>query len=1042
MRLNTSKLQELMARRGMSSSALASAAGVSRTTLGKLTTQDSPTVYAKTVRKLANALGVSAETLDPDGLETIYCQRVTREHEHTDLGGLGFVVRDDAIPIDRVFMPPRVNRPREENCTDSAPDGHRSNGKPSQKRRPLPLPIALRESHRLFLLGEPGAGKTTTLRYLAWMYASSESANSDYPSDVSVPVFVRLADWAEQLRENPKVDIVSAALAQLDLSDRPDLADWLHGQLAKGRVLLLLDGLDEVGDADHLVTVKDQIRVVVEAYPEARVVITSRLVGFTKPKLGRAFDVRHVESLSKTSIRRFVRAWCAVRHGHPTERKCEICDRDVERLRHAVVDNARIAALAQNPMILTMLCMLYKAGASLPRQRWQLYERICEAFLVSWEEKKGRTIVGSPDRATHVEDREIRWILESIALEMQKNDRTLVSRWWLCRSIESFLRDELRLSSDQAAREAESLMRSLHQRSGLLVERGPERYAFRHKAIQEYLASRAILQLEDPIESIREYIYHPSWNEVVRLVAAQLDRRRVPQFLRLILDDPDPTGRFIRRGLLMVLGCLADGASLFDESLISQIEEEARQLGETKWLGFAFDAFEQLSEMRSTRLEAFALRSAEGIYAAAEKSLPDFYSVQLLFAQCEADLVGMMPETNSESKPEEGPAEIKPVEETTLKIKDSVIVKFTGVKSPEGFGNGWTEAVFEQLTDDPSARIREICALELGRFEGHKKKVCERLMAAFDDESDREVREAIVEATRKSARQKPIRQKLLRILENDEDEHVRAAAAGALRSIAVKDSMIRAKLVGVLSAPGESVARAGAASALSPCVSHFDDIRELLVTKILDENEDEHVRAASLHSIDHDLPSLQKTIDCLKNLVSGSPDALLPRVAAQVLAEYATRGSAEWSSVPIEQIERVLVSIKKPCPHALEALRALVDTREVRRLGILPEKRLERALADVRDSIDSAFVFGSAASNEQGKDSDVDLMVIGDVTLKELTPGLRSAEEHLGRQVNVVIYSPGEWRRRLRERIPFAVEVQKSKKRFVIGGHHELAAMA
>ncbi|MCH8243471.1 MAG: NACHT domain-containing protein, partial [Planctomycetes bacterium] len=945
MRINTSKLQELMVERGMSSSELASAADISRTTLGKLQNQHSPTVYAKTVRKLANALGVRPETLDREGLETIYLERVAREHEYVDFAGLGFVVLDDAIPIERVFITPRLNRPPEGDCTNSARDRHDYEAKRPEKSQPIPLPLAMRESRRLFVLGDPGAGKTTALRYLARMYASSENANSDYPSDVSVPVFVRLADWAEQLREDRQVDIVSAALGQLDLSDGLELADWLRGQLATGRVLLLLDGLDEVGDADHLVTVKDQIRDVVEKYPEARIVITSRIVGFAKPRLGRAFTVRHVESLKRKSVHEFVCAWCAVRHGHPPEPKCETCDRDVERLRHAVVDNARIAALAQNPMILTMLCMLYKAGASLPRQRWQLYERICDAFLVSWEEKKGRTIVGSPDRATQVEDREIRWILESIALEMQKNDRTLVSRWWLCRSIESFLRDELRLSSDQAAREAESLLWSLHQRSGLLVERGPEQFAFRHKAIQEYLASRAILQLEDSIESIREYIYHPSWNEVVRLVAAQLDRRRVPQFLRTILDDPDPTGRFIRRGLLMVLGCLADGASLFDESLISQIEEEARQLGETKWLGFAFDAFEQLSELRSTRLEAFALRSAEGIYAAAEKSLPDFYSVQLLLAQCEADLVGMMPETNSESKPEEGSAQIKPIEETTLKIKDSVIVKFTGVKSPEGsesaflllallreglgdahsdsvkedlcsekstdlkpiqedifklnnsdtmrfiritppdgFGNRWAGAVFEQLTSDPSTAIRAICAQELGRFEGHKKKVCERLMAAFDDESDGEVREAIVEATRKSARQRPIRQKLFRILENDEDEHVRAAAAGALRSIAVKDSMIRAKLVGVLSAPGESVARAGAASALSRCVSYFDDIRDLLVATLLDENEEEDLRVACLYSIEHVLHSLPDAIDCLKNLISGSPDALLPRVAAQVLS--------------------------------------------------------------------------------------------------------------------------------------------------------------
>jgi len=1024
----------------MSGSALATAAGVSRTTVGKLTRQDSPTVHANTVRKIANALGVSPETLDADGLETIYRERLAQEHEHVDLGGLGFVVRDDAIPINSVFMPPRVHRPREANCTDSSPDLPRSNDKPPEKRRSLRLPIALRESRRLFLLGDPGAGKTTTLRYLAWTYAESKNPNSEYPSDVSVPVFVRLADWTEQRREGPPVDIVAAALGQLGISDRPELANWLRDQLTKGRVLLLLDGLDEVDDSDNPAAMEDQIRVVVEAYPEARIVITSRIVGFSNPKLGRTFDVRHVESMSKTSIRDFVCAWCAAQHGHSAEQSCRNCGKDMDHLRHAIIDNARIAVLAQNRMVLTMLCMLYKAGASLPRQRWQLYERICDAFLVSWEEKKRRAIAGSPDHATHVEDREIRWILESIALDMQKNNWTLVSRWWLCRRIESFLREDLRMSSNQSAPEAESLLWSLHQRSGLLVERGPERYAFRHKAIQEYLASRAILQEENAIEAIREYMYHPFWHEVVRLVAAQLDHRRIPQFLRIILDDPDPTGRFIRRGLLTVLGCLADGASLFDERLLSQIEEETRQLGETKWLGFAFDAIKHLSEMRCTRLQGFARRCADGVCRTAAESLSDFDYLQLVLVRFEAGLIDDAGNACEEGQSQGESSNAKPVQEESIKT-DSVSVSITSVTPPDEFGNRWTDAVFEQLASEPSARIRATCAQELGRFEGRKKKICERLLAAFDDECDGEVRRAIVEAVRPGARRKPTREKLLRIMDNDEDAHVRAAAARALRVVVVKNAMIREKLVGVLSAPGESVARAGIASALAHCVSH-GDIRDLLITRVLDETEDDKVRVACLYSVEQVLPSLQDVVDCLSKVVFGSPNELLPRVAARILSEYATRGSAEWSSVPIEQIERVLVSVKKPCRHALEALRAIVDTREVRRLGILPERRLERALDDVRDAIESAFVFGSAASNEQGKDSDVDLMVIGDVTLKALAPGLRSAEEQLGRQVNVVIYTPDDWRGRLRERNPFAVEVQKGKKRYVIGGQHELAAMA
>jgi len=87
------------------------------------------------------------------------------------------------------------------------------------------------------------------------------------------------------------------------------------------------------------------------------------------------------------------------------------------------------------------------------------------------------------------------------------------------------------------------------------------------------------------------------------------------------------------------------------------------------------------------------------------------------------------------------------------------------------------------------------------------------------------------------------------------------------------------------------------------------------------------------------------------------------------------------------------------------------------------------------------FIFGSAARDEQSAESDIDLMVIGEATLRDLTPGLKRAEDELGRQVNAVIYSEEEWRERCRRKDPFVMNVLNGKIIFVSGDRDELRAM-
>jgi DNA-binding transcriptional ArsR family regulator len=88
-----------------------------------------------------------------------------------------------------------------------------------------------------------------------------------------------------------------------------------------------------------------------------------------------------------------------------------------------------------------------------------------------------------------------------------------------------------------------------------------------------------------------------------------------------------------------------------------------------------------------------------------------------------------------------------------------------------------------------------------------------------------------------------------------------------------------------------------------------------------------------------------------------------------------------------------------------------------------------------------AFVFGSVAEGSEKPESDVDLMVIGELTLRHLTKLLSGVPSRLGREINPYLLTPREFARRRRSRDHFVTAVRGASKLFVIGDVHELEAV-
>ena len=94
---------------------------------------------------------------------------------------------------------------------------------------------------------------------------------------------------------------------------------------------------------------------------------------------------------------------------------------------------------------------------------------------------------------------------------------------------------------------------------------------------------------------------------------------------------------------------------------------------------------------------------------------------------------------------------------------------------------------------------------------------------------------------------------------------------------------------------------------------------------------------------------------------------------------------------------------------------------------------LQEALVPLADHIEWAFVFGSVASGRDSVGSDIDLMLIGDLSFAEAVTALHPAQEALSREVSPKVFRVNEWRRLLEENDAFIREVSQNPRLDVIG---------
>lgn len=490
----------------------------------------------------------------------------------------------------------------------------------------LELAEAVTRHEKLVILGDPGSGKTTLLRYLAFkhaqaMKAGKESADTNLGS-AQFPILVRIADYAEY--GLPKGKSLSEFLVDYcTMHECPGegLGDLLATKLAAGNCLILLDGLDEIVNADERRSVVRRVEEFVERHEGRgnRFVITSRVAGYRSAPLGEPFVHYTVQEMDEAQIRRFLERWCvAVENAQAPDLSAEVREstarHEIEGIMKAVQNSRGVRRLAANPLLLRILALIHRTGAQLPQRRIELYRLTADTLARTWRMSQGVA------ESSLVKDEYLTPLLSKLAYWLHANKPTGIATE---REVYDVLGEEWASLHDMEwnpekpnARikgDVSSFLVAVREHTGLFVERAPKRYGFMHMTFEEYYAARYLIaRSRTRARLIREHLHDPHWNEPILLAlgfvgmesslesselleTAVLARGRDALFFGF---TPSPYEDLLGRDYLFALRCLGEGVPvrppLMNRLFGRLVDELLHQSGSARFRRYRQALYERL----------------------------------------------------------------------------------------------------------------------------------------------------------------------------------------------------------------------------------------------------------------------------------------------------------------------------------------------------------------------------------------------------------------------------------------------------------------
>lgn len=362
-------------------------------------------------------------------------------------------------------------------------------------------------SKRLFVLGKPGAGKTTFLKYLT-LQATNGTLDK-------IPIFVSLKEWADS-----KLDLMSFLASQFKICNFPDALPFVEHVLEKGDAIVLFDGLDEVNQEDQQ---RDKmiaaLRNFSNQYSNAQCLITCRIAA-TEYEFEH-FTYVELADFTEAQIRNFAAKWFS-----HEQAKLELFEKTF-----VAPENKGLRELAKVPLLLSLLCLSFGETMSFPQRRVEIYEEALEALLKKWDASRS---IKRDDIYKGLSLGRKRQMLTRVAAQSFQMNEYLMQQEQLSKRIISYLR-QLPEAPNEYEIDGVAVLKAIEAQHGILIERAHRIYSFSHLTLQEYFTAKYITDHASSgvLQELLcvNYITDPRWREVILLTSSMLEN--ADQFFRI-----------------------------------------------------------------------------------------------------------------------------------------------------------------------------------------------------------------------------------------------------------------------------------------------------------------------------------------------------------------------------------------------------------------------------------------------------------------------------------------------------------------------------
>jgi NACHT domain len=424
-----------------------------------------------------------------------YIENYTDRHGQLKVLGMG-----KPVSLESIYT--QVNFDREFIQTFQTIDTHEQAFRKrdwSKKNCRLGMKVA-NDTPYMMVLGGPGMGKSTFLRKVGLEALKQRQGEYEH---TCIPVFLELRTY--HWEKATGINLQEKIAEEFKNCGLPEYQDCTERLLEQGKLLILFDGLDEV-PTELLGQMTEAIKNLVDRYKKNRFIASCRIAAYRSFQNFSRFTDVAIANFDELQIQCFIENWFK---SHDRPEWGEECQKRLNS-----DDHKATRELAQTPLLLTLICILFLKRGEFPNKQSTLYGEAVWTLLAEWDASKD-IVRQQPYKSLDTKCKEI--MLAEIAYSNFTSNNLFFQQGEVAQQIEQILKEML---TDEKWIDGRDVLRAVEEQHGLLVNRYEDIYSFSHLTIQEFLTAKHIIYNKlDINEIVKEHLCDKRWREVFLLLA-------------------------------------------------------------------------------------------------------------------------------------------------------------------------------------------------------------------------------------------------------------------------------------------------------------------------------------------------------------------------------------------------------------------------------------------------------------------------------------------------------------------------------------------